>query len=78
MGLVTSDCCREDTTFASFGDIGDGMVVSVAELDSAWTSSASAVVSVVGFVDVDVEAWIAGEGQRSSSPQPLISLSSGG
>ena len=76
MGLVTSDCCREDTTFASFGDIGDGMVVFVAELDAAGTSSASAVVSVVGLVDV--EAWIAGEGQRSSSPQPLISLSSGG
>ena len=76
MGLVTSDCCREDTTFASFGDIGDGMVVSVAELDAAGTSSASALVSVVGLADVEV--WIAGEGQRSSSPQPLISLSSGG
>ena len=84
MGLVTSDCCTGDTTFASGDDMVDEMAAfvddedaeSVAELDVAEASPASA--GSVGGDSAGGGEWIVGEGQRFLSPQPPISLSSGG
>ena len=83
VGLVTSDCCRSGgTTFASGDDIdmGDGVVESaVVEAAMVPVDALDVASSVLVLSDAVGSAgwgWVV-EGQRFSSPQPPISLSSG-